>query len=150
MSSTDADWLDRVAIASPCDEPWDGMRGDDKTRHCAACRLNVHNIVAMTRDEAESFLGGAEGRICVRIHRRPDGTILTQDCAPERGRVTRRLRRMRVALTGALALLGLAGCRRTPEPQVTTGVVALPADWEADAPGAPAPDTPDVESKDQK
>lgn len=74
--------LSRVEIASPCPAKWAEMTGDSVTRLCAQCDHNVHNLSAMTNDEAESFLRARVGaeRTCVRIFRRTDGTILTQDC----------------------------------------------------------------------
>jgi len=135
---TDRSWLDDLAIESPCTEPWADMRGDDRTRHCAVCRLDVHDLSAHTQSEAEELVRGTDGRLCARIHRRPDGRILTRDCAPARRRVQRRRTRLRVMLTGLLAFLGLAGCRRSYEGDgyVTMGVI-LPESY--DAPEVPAP-----------
>jgi hypothetical protein len=73
--------LDSIRIASPCTADWNAMRGDARTRHCAQCNLNVHNISQLTSDEAEQVLAKlAEGRVCARFFRRADGTILTKDC----------------------------------------------------------------------
>ena len=74
--------LSQIQIASPCPAKWDEMTGDAVTRLCAQCEHDVHNLSAMTSDEAESFLRARVGaeRTCVRIFRRTDGTILTQDC----------------------------------------------------------------------
>ena len=81
--------LDRVEIATPCDQSWDSMRGDDRVRYCDRCRLNVYDISAMERHEAVELLGAHEGRVCLRLFRRSDGTIITRDCA-EQLRATRR------------------------------------------------------------
>jgi hypothetical protein len=56
------------------------MEGDDRVRHCEACKKNVYNLSGMTRSEAEALVTGSEGRVCVRFYRRPDGTMLTQNC----------------------------------------------------------------------
>ena len=72
--------LDRIAVASPCSVAWDEMEGDDRVRFCDRCSLNVYNISAMTKAEAESVITNTEGRVCARFYRRADGTILTQDC----------------------------------------------------------------------
>jgi hypothetical protein len=56
------------------------MRGDDKVRFCDQCCLNVYNLSAMSRREAEDLVRQREGRLCVRFYRRADGTALTQDC----------------------------------------------------------------------
>ncbi len=72
--------IQTARIASPCDMKWDDMVGDERVRHCEACDLNVYNIAAMTADEANALLEGAEGRICGRLWRRFDGTVITRDC----------------------------------------------------------------------
>jgi hypothetical protein len=72
--------LERVHIASPCTAPWDQMQGDDRVRYCGQCRLNVYNLSAMTRAEAEALIIEKQGRLCGGFYRRSDGTILTRDC----------------------------------------------------------------------
>ena len=72
--------LDDIRIASPCTESWDAMTGDDRTRHCAKCDLDVFNLSGMTRADATALLQMKVGRMCARFYRRPDGTILTADC----------------------------------------------------------------------
>jgi hypothetical protein len=72
--------LDGVRIASPCAADWNKMIGDERRRHCAECKLNVYNLSEMTQTEAENFLINAEGRVCLQIFRRNDGTVLTKDC----------------------------------------------------------------------
>lgn len=74
--------LDQIQIASPCLARWEDMKGDRVTRHCAQCDLDVHNLSEMTREQAESFLQSkvGDGSVCLRLYRRADGTVLTQDC----------------------------------------------------------------------
>ena len=72
--------LDKIKIASPCSADWNDMIGDNRKRYCAECKLNVYNLSQMTREEAEIFLIKSEGRVCLRVFRRDDGTVLTQDC----------------------------------------------------------------------
>lgn len=72
--------LDRVTIPIRCDADWSAMPGDDRVRHCGVCDKNVYNLSAMTRREAERLVAGTGGRMCARIYRRPDGTVLTQNC----------------------------------------------------------------------
>lgn len=72
--------LEDIEIQSPCEVPWDSLRGNDRVRACGKCRENVYNISAMTRVEALHLIRATEGRVCVRIHRRPDGTVVTGDC----------------------------------------------------------------------
>jgi hypothetical protein len=56
------------------------MRGNDSSRFCSHCRLNVFNIAEMTRPEAEELIRTKNGRLCVRYYRRADGTIATREC----------------------------------------------------------------------
>lgn len=72
--------LEKVRIASPCAADWNEMQGDARKRFCAECKLNVYNLSAMSKSEAETLLINSEGRLCVRFYRRADGTILTQNC----------------------------------------------------------------------
>jgi hypothetical protein len=72
--------LDDIRIATPCQMNWDEMPGDDRVRSCSACSRLVYNIAAMTSDEALSLIANREGRLCARLFRRADGTIITADC----------------------------------------------------------------------
>jgi hypothetical protein len=71
------------------------MIGDDRVRFCDHCQLNVFNIAQLTRTEAETLIAKSEGRLCARLYRRADGTILTKDCpvglAALRKRVSRKV-----------------------------------------------------------
>lgn len=80
MTTIRLNLLESARIASPCTASWEQMKGDDRVRYCGECRLNVYNISAMTRDEAEALIAGSEGRLCARLYRRADGTVITSDC----------------------------------------------------------------------
>ena len=72
--------LDAIAVHTPCEVPWDSMTGDNRVRFCGHCRQNVYNIEALAPAEAVRLIGAREGRLCVRFHRRRDGTVVTADC----------------------------------------------------------------------
>ena len=72
--------LDNIKIAAPCAANWDEMYGNERRRFCSACKLNVYNLSEMTREEAETFLINSEGRVCLRLYRRADGSVITQNC----------------------------------------------------------------------
>lgn len=74
------DAVDRIEIASPCTVPWETMPGNERVRFCGQCRQNVFNVEALSRDEARRLIASQEGRVCVRMLRRPDGTVVTADC----------------------------------------------------------------------
>lgn len=67
-------------VAAPCSQSWDSMEGADRVRFCSGCAQNVYNVSAMKKQEAEQFLRDHGGTACVRFYRRPDGTILTDNC----------------------------------------------------------------------
>ena len=124
------DLLDSIRMASPCPVPWDDMEGDDRTRFCRHCQLKVHNISAMTREEALRLVTAAEGRLCASFYRRADGTVMTKDCpvglAATRARAIAAVRRIVAAaalVVGAGVTLGLgkgpAMRLRQAEPFVT-------------------------------
>jgi carboxypeptidase family protein len=99
--------IDRLRIATPCPVGWEQMTGDDRVRFCDHCQLNVYNISALSTLEAETLIASTEGRICARLFRRADGTILTKDCP-----VGLRVLRLRVSKKAAAvfaAVIGLAG-----------------------------------------
>jgi hypothetical protein len=74
--------LKSAKIASPCPVSWESLSGDDKTRYCRQCKLEVHNVSQMSAEEIGQLLrrSGCTNQLCVRIYKRADGTILTKDC----------------------------------------------------------------------
>lgn len=129
MSSTEAISqtipLELIRVATPCRAEWDKMTGDDKVRFCGSCAKNVYNLSAMTRDEAERLMGEKEGNLCVRLHRREDGTVLTSDCPVgistmqrRGGRLGAMLATLVAAVVGALGfqVARAATITGTPEP----------------------------------
>ncbi|HSS20745.1 MAG TPA: carboxypeptidase-like regulatory domain-containing protein [Pyrinomonadaceae bacterium] len=72
--------LDRARVATPCTVSWEEMSGDNRVRFCDQCQLNVYNFSELSRLEAETLLATTEGRLCGRLYRRADGTIITKDC----------------------------------------------------------------------
>jgi Carboxypeptidase regulatory-like domain len=92
-------------IAVPCEASWEGMAGDERVRHCSLCSLNVYNFAEMTRDEVRELLLRTEGRVCARLYRRADGTVLTRDCPKGLRAVRQRAFRAATALIAALLSL---------------------------------------------
>lgn len=72
--------VNNLRVASPCSVGWENMSGDEKTRFCRLCSLNVYNISEMTAGEVQTLIAKSEGRICGRIYKRADGTVITKDC----------------------------------------------------------------------
>lgn len=97
-----SDRLDRLRVASPCAVGWELMTGDDRMRLCQQCSLRVYNIAEMTRNEAEALIANMEGRICARVYRRFDGTIITKDCPVGLRAIRRRMAKMAGAVCTAV------------------------------------------------
>ena len=120
------------------------MVGGDRVRFCGQCELNVYNLTAMTRDEAEALVTRTEGRLCLRFFRRKDGSIITENCPVGLRALKRRARRIKQAVAASvLAFLTGIGANDaankigallsgSPSPWGsagrTLGVMAMPSD----------------------
>lgn len=141
--------LEEVTIATPCTASWEEMSGDDRVRHCGICDLEVFNLSGMTRAQAESLLASRGPRLCVRLYRRHDGTVITQDCPEGIARLRRRMRRAAVAVAGVVAFfsayafagIGVPRPRRAPSAGVfeSPTVHALFSIFSGRPPVAPPP-----------
>ena len=102
MMSRFSNPLSKVRVASPCPADWESMIGDERVRFCGQCELNVYNLSAMTKAQAENLIVRTEGRLCVRFYRRRDGSILTQDCPVGLRALRQRMSRIRRAMAAGL------------------------------------------------
>lgn len=98
-----------LRVASPCSEKWESMQGDERTRFCAKCRLDVHDVRELSEREVVQLLSKATGRVCGRIYQRPDGTVLTKDCPVGLARVRRQF--AMAVMTVAALLVAMVGLR---------------------------------------
>lgn len=94
--------LNQIRIASPCPVSWEQMTGDNRVRFCGECQLNVYNFGELSRTEAEELLRTTEGRICGRLYRRSDGTVITKDCPVGLRAARRRVARIATAAFATL------------------------------------------------
>ena len=113
-----------VQIHDPCPKRWaelDPEAPGDPRRFCNACTKHVYDLSSLHDDEIESLMNRGE-KICARILRHQDGSIVSKD-RPIKKRPPRR----REWFTGLkyaaaiLTLLSLTGCDRLfpksePEP----------------------------------
>ena len=135
MSAGERDALDCIDIPIPCKASWDAMVGDERVRHCGDCRQNVYNIAAFSRGEATRLLQERTGRVCLRIFRRPDGTVITDDC---RARLRAARKRGLLIFAGTLLvvawaqlcaqLTGLMSLRRVMSSSTTAEPAAVSAE----------------------
>ncbi len=126
--------VEEIRIATPCEANWDEMAGDERVRSCPACSRAVYNIAAMTSAEAAALIAGREGRLCARVFRRADGTVVTSDCSavedptPPATRPRARIRRTH-ALALVLVALSLAWIGRGPGEPLPSGAEVTWDDW---------------------
>ncbi len=128
--------LEELHIAKPCRADWHHMTGDERARFCGSCHKNVYDISQMTRAQAHALIAEKEGGVCVRLHRRPDGTVITSDCPVGIATPPRPLW-WGVAALMALVGTGLSGCTAA-----TTGTPV-----QGDEPAAPTLKTPQIETR---
>ncbi len=121
--------LNHVSVAAPCSADWDQMIGDERTRFCGQCNLNVYNLSSMTRKDAERLIVQTEGRLCIRYYRRRDGSILTQNCPVGLRALKRRVAGIAKAVsTSVLSFLAGIGIyfavQEMTAPRYTVGTMA--------------------------
>ncbi len=109
------DQLGSLRIAKPCQASWEGMDGDERVRHCTLCSLNVYNFAEMTPIAVRDLLVRTEGRVCARLYRRADGTVITRDCPTGLRAMQQRASRAAAALIAALCTLPAFALGRTCE-----------------------------------
>ncbi|MDX2010759.1 MAG: hypothetical protein SFW67_11230 [Myxococcaceae bacterium] len=81
MTRDQLEQLATLRIASPCPMRWSDLKGDHKTRYCGQCRLHVHKLSELRTDEALALVESSrQGRVCVQLFYRLDGTVMTKDC----------------------------------------------------------------------
>ena len=66
-------FLNNLTIPSPCNADWNSMKGNDQSRFCAHCNLDVHNLSQMTHRQAQRLVNKSQGRLCVQFLPGPNG-----------------------------------------------------------------------------
>lgn len=125
--------LDQLEVREPCHVPWDAMHDASASRRfCDSCAKHVHDLSALSRDEAERLLRLPGEAACVRFARDATGRVLTrEDFAGPAPQTRRQLLRR---LGGLAAAIGVGwafqlGCDRPTHeagPDFATGKVAEP------------------------
>jgi len=83
--STSLQVLNEIRIASPCTVSWRSMRGDERVRHCSRCDRKVFNLSQLSSEDAAQLLEEHGHDLCVRLFKRRDGTVMTEDCRASSG-----------------------------------------------------------------
>jgi len=105
MTAKHSSILDSLRLATPCTKDWDKMDGDERVRFCGGCEKNVYNISDMTRREANALLQEHGLTKCMRICRRHDGTVITDDCPVGLRKARERFRRIAKVASIAIGFL---------------------------------------------
>jgi hypothetical protein len=104
------------------------MTGDERTRFCSLCKLHVYNFSEMTMEEVRALVSRTEGRVCGRLYRRADGTVITRDCPVALRAVRRRIARTAGATLAAIISLfaAVGGKPKTHKGKQCTTAQTLP------------------------
>ncbi|MGD9685298.1 MAG: hypothetical protein AB7W16_29360 [Candidatus Obscuribacterales bacterium] len=97
--------LDDIRIAAPCHEDWDRMTGDERTRFCQSCSKSVFNISELSKKDAEALIRSKQGELCIRLYKRADGTVITDDCPVGLRKLRDRLKLAASLVAGLLATI---------------------------------------------
>lgn len=106
-TSKQADLLQNIQIAAPCPADWNAMTGDDCKRFCGDCKLNVYDISSMSEKEAIELITSSEKSVCLRLYRRKDGTVITDNCPVGLRKIRDLYKKIAVSITLSLCWLGL-------------------------------------------
>ena len=94
--------IDAISIATPCPMKWSKMNRSDieATRFCDRCHKHVHDVSRMQDSDVVSLLDRSrtDADVCVRLFRRPDGTIVTASCPPPPPAPPKRRRQFTLAM----------------------------------------------------
>ncbi len=123
QANDDSNLLNQIQIAAPCHADWESMTGDERKRFCGDCKLNVYNVSSMSTKDAAQLIRESEGEACLRLYRRKDGTIITDNCPVGLRNLRNRVLAKTAAVTALFALLGLASGAQA-QGQVMMGAVA--------------------------
>ncbi|HSS18503.1 MAG TPA: ankyrin repeat domain-containing protein [Pyrinomonadaceae bacterium] len=86
-------FLNNITIPSPCTADWNSMIGNDQVRFCQHCKLNVHDLSAISRNQAERLVAKSNGRLCIRYVRDPLGRLVNLPATQKLHRISRRASR---------------------------------------------------------
>jgi hypothetical protein len=136
-----------IHIESPCGADWQSMKPGDRKRFCDACKKHVHDLSAMSKDEAREVLSSppTEG-LCVRYLYDAHGDVVFRDTPMPASFLSRAKRFAALTLPMGLAACSGAMADTPPPPVPMMGAVACPMPDPPPAPTgsaiAPTPPTP--------
>ncbi len=105
--------VDSISIKSPCSQKWDEMSGNEKTRACSHCEMNVNDISMMTETKAWDLIDESNGNLCVRYEAHP--VTNAPIFANMLYQITRQTGVTAGVLGATLAVSAVANAQKTPE-----------------------------------
>lgn len=87
-------FLHNISVPTPCTADWNSMTGNEQVRFCQHCSLDVHHLSMMSRNQAERLVASANGRLCIRFVRDPQGRFSTLPVKQKLHRIGRRTSRI--------------------------------------------------------
>ena len=99
--------LDRLVISKPCSNDWDSMTGGREKRHCSDCDRTVYDVSKLTLLEAEALVFSTRGRLCLRLTKDANGSVVTSQWPGGLPPAPRRVSPLGGAVVGAI--LGISG-----------------------------------------
>lgn len=101
--------IQNMRIAAPCSMDWNSMTytEDGRIRFCGQCKLNVYSLSEMSTKEAASLIREKEGKLCMRLYRRRDGTVITDNCPVGLRKMRDKARRLIAVAIATFAWLGV-------------------------------------------
>ncbi len=75
--ATRSEKLNRLVIGTPCRASRDAMEGTGTERFCRECNKPVYDFGAMTPRQIEARIEASRGRVCARMTRSADGSLVT-------------------------------------------------------------------------
>lgn len=142
--TTSSERLNRLAIASPCQESWKAMSGDERTRFCSRCQKHVHDLSALEEREIEALIEATQGRFCARITRDRFGRMITREPdvplfhLPAALSVRRSSPAVAAVVATAVAMTGAGWAQAPVTASVTAPVTSLAGNLAAPGPAHPA------------
>jgi len=126
-------FLNNLIIPTPCSADWNSMVGNDQVRFCEHCSLHVHNVSALTRNQAERLVAQSNGKLCVRYIRDPAGRPALLPAAQKLHRIGRRVSQLAAGAFSASLSVSSALAQERVAPSVTGRVAAAEAvaNWTA-------------------
>jgi len=131
--------LSQIKIATPCPADWNKMKGDERVRFCGDCKLNVYSSAGLTQEEVMDLVRRRQmgERICMQLHKRADGTLITKDCpvgVSLAARMKRRMMALRFAMISLISGVLLVSQRSLAMDSIMGGAIIAPDDGPSEEP----------------